>query len=58
MYVHFVYKITREFLKGELYRVVSQLRRAALSIILNYIEGFVRQRRAVKKFLGNILWLS
>lgn len=40
--VHFVYKITKSFPRDELYGVVSQLRRAALSIILNYIEGFAR----------------
>jgi len=41
-YVHFVYKATRKFPKEELYGVTSQLRRAAMSVILNYIEGYAR----------------
>ena len=48
-YVHLVYRITRNFPKGELYGVVSQFRRAAMSVVLNYIEGFARFRDAVKK---------
>ena len=48
-YAHLVYKITKKFPKEELYGVTSQLRRACLSVILNYIEGFARQRKAVKR---------
>lgn len=44
-----VYCYTRDFPKDELYGLTSQLRRAALSIILNYIEGYARQRKAVLK---------
>lgn len=47
-YAHFIYKITRNFPKEEIYGVVSQLRRATLSIILNYIEGYARKRPAVQ----------
>jgi len=48
-YVHLVYKLTREFPKEELYGVVSQLRRAALSVILNYIEGYARGKDKVHR---------
>ncbi|MFA5020921.1 MAG: four helix bundle protein [Patescibacteria group bacterium] len=41
-FVHFIYRITKEFPREELYSSVSQIRRAALSVILNYIEGYAR----------------
>lgn len=47
-YVHEVYKLTRSFPKQEIYVSVSQWRRAALSIILNYIEGYARRRILVR----------
>lgn len=45
-YVNFVYRVTRQFPKEELYSSVTQWRRATLSIILNYIEGYARKRPA------------
>lgn len=42
-FVHDVYKVSRQFPKEELYGITSQLRRSALSIVLNAIEGFARQ---------------
>jgi len=47
-YVHFVYRLTHQFPKDELYGATSQIRRATLSIILNFIEGFARQRESVQ----------
>lgn len=48
-FVHEVYDTTRNFPKEELFGVTSQFRRAALSVMLNYVEGYARQRRAVLK---------
>jgi len=48
-YVNRVYDVTKKFPKDELFGVTSQFRRAALSVVLNYIEGYARQRNAVLK---------
>lgn len=44
-YVKKVYAATKKFPKDELYGVTSQLRRAALSVMLNYVEGFARFKK-------------
>jgi len=54
-YVHLVYRLTKKFPKEEIYGVTSQPRRAALSVVLNYIEGYARQR---SKVLRNFLETS
>ena len=51
-YVHFVYKFTKSFPKEELYGTTSQLKRASLSVVLNYIEGYARLGdKQLKNFL-------
>ena len=48
-YAHSVFKTSKRFPEEEKYGVTSQLRRAALSVILNYIEGYARNRNKVHK---------
>jgi len=47
-YVNLVYNLTKNFPKQEMYSTVSQWRRAALSIILNYIEGYARKKPLIR----------
>ncbi len=48
-YVHSIYRATKSFPKEEQFGATSQLRRASLSVVLNYVEGYARQRSAVHK---------
>jgi four helix bundle protein len=57
-YVHFVYKLTRDFPSYELYGCTSQIRRSTLSIVLNFIEGFARKKIAVKRNFWEISYGS
>ena len=57
-YAHLVYEITKDFPKEEIYGLTSQLRRSALSVVLNYIEGFARQKKAVKRNFWEISYGS
>lgn len=47
--VNKIYDISETFPINELFGITSQIRRPSLSIILNYIEGYARQRKAVLK---------
>lgn len=57
-YVKYVYKVTRNFPREEIYGVTSQLRRASMSIILNYIEGYARRTGRDCKTYKNFLNIS
>ena len=57
-YVHFVFKISKSFPKEELFNTTSQLKRASLSIVLNFIEGYARQKIAVKRNFWEISYGS
>lgn len=41
-YAYFVYGVTKFFPRDEIYGITSQIRRSALSVVLNYIEGYAR----------------
>jgi len=57
-YVRLIYKVTKDFPKDELFGVTSQLRRSALSVILNYIEGYARRRGNDCKVYKNFMKIS
>ena len=51
-YVHSVYDLTIKFSKEEIYGTTSQFRRAAMSVMLNYVEGYARNsKKHYKQFL-------
>lgn len=57
-YANKVYDATKNFPKDELFGVTSQLRRSALSVVLNYIEGYARQRNKILKHFLEISYGS
>ncbi|HTX86652.1 MAG TPA: four helix bundle protein [Candidatus Nanoarchaeia archaeon] len=57
-YVKFVYRVTKNFPKDELYGIVSQFRRAAMSIMLNYVEGYARRTGEGCRVYNNFLNIS
>ena len=46
-----VYSLTKDFPKEEVYGVISQLRRAAVSIPVNIAEGYMRGSKEYAQFL-------
>jgi four helix bundle protein len=58
-YIHSVYDESESFPKSEQFGARSQLRRSALSVMLNYKEGYARQssgdlRRFLKISYGSL----
>ncbi len=49
-----IYRVTRIFPKDEMYGLVSQIRRAAVSVSTNLAEGSGRQNRKEVKQFANI----
>lgn len=47
-FVMYSYALLQQFPETEKYGIRSQLSRAAMSIMLNYVEGFARRRDKVK----------
>ena len=43
-YIHSVYDASENFPKSEQYDSRSQLRRSAMSVMLNYVEGYARRQ--------------
>ena len=58
IYAHAAYSITRYFPKEEQYNSSSQLRRSALSIPLNYVEGYARRRKRGQLYFFEIAYGS
>lgn len=48
-FIHGVYNCTGKFPREEIFGLTSQLRRAAMLVMLNYVEGYARQRKLVLK---------
>lgn len=57
-YAHAIYRATKTFPREEQFGVTSQLRRAALSVPLNIIEGFARQNAATYRQFLRISYAS
>ena len=47
-FIKLIYQETLNFPKHEQYGLTSQIRRAAVSVMLNYLEGFARFKPKVK----------
>jgi len=57
-YVKQIYFLSAKFPREEIFGLTSQLRRSALSVILNFIEGYARRRGPKCKTFINFLYIS
>ncbi|KAA0205865.1 four helix bundle protein [Candidatus Uhrbacteria bacterium] len=57
-FVDVIYDTSEHFPKSELFGSVSQIRRAALSVALNYVEGYGRGSRASNRHFLEISFSS
>ncbi len=46
---HLVYRLTKSFPREEMFGITPQIRRASLSVVLNYTEGYARIKGKVYK---------
>jgi len=53
-----IYKLTEEFPKTEIYNLISQIKRSAVSIALNIAEGYGRKNKKEKAQFFNISYAS
>ena len=58
-----IYTLTSKFPRQEIYGLTSQIRRAALSVVLNIIEGYARNNKeefekveCLRNECGKVLW--
>lgn len=50
-FINEVYSVTNDFPKGEMFGLISQFRKAAVSISLNIAEGSARTKKDFNRFL-------
>ncbi len=50
--IKLIYKKTADFPRSEDYGLTSQMRRAVVSVVSNFVEGYARNKRFPKDFLN------
>jgi len=58
LYVHKTYDYSSTFPKEEIFGVTSQLRRATLSVILNYVEVCTTKKGCPEALSRDCVWLA